>query len=54
MAKDISSPRKLKAGLSILLQQGVIYHDAQLNGKGGRPRNGFSVNNFNLNNIYPY
>lgn len=54
MAKDISSPRKLKAGLSILLHQGVICHDSQSNGKGGRPRNGFSVNNFNLNNIYPY
>lgn len=54
MAKDISSSRKLKAGLSILLHQGVICLNPQSDGKNGRPRNGFSVNNFNLNNIYPY
>ncbi len=54
MAKDISSPRKFKAGLSILLHQGVIYPNLQSDGKNGRPRNGFYVNIFNLNNIYPY
>lgn len=54
MAKDISSPRKLKAGLSILLHQGVICPNLQSDGKNGRPRNGFYVNILNLNNLYPY